>query len=370
MRSSRVFFSYFPQYHPDPLNDRAWGPGFTDWDLIRALPEKIRRRFTPAIGFYDPSSPEYVRTLIDQLERLPFSAGLMVYHYHFDGVYALSGFERQWLQQRPEVPFFLCWANETWTKRWVGRPSDIIVEQKHLADEALIRAHARYLSSYFELPSYRRIDDRPLLLIYNPLASPTLPRSIGLYRNAFQEIGWVPMIGACVSHSQPASQFAPYDFVCEFQPRYFFNTSTPSSVAKLASHLKARLPTLFEWMGAQRDRLRQHTDRREFSYEKYLLSVTTGDLEKSLRATTGSQPLMRSTFLSWDNSPRYGDRSTRVTNASGSPIDFAAVSSIRSDGDLPVLVNSWNEWSEGAALEPGVTEHAQRSAFLGAIGLL
>jgi len=57
MTIAHQFFSYFPQFHSDSINDIAWGKGFTDWDLIRALPESQRSTFTPSRGCYDPGGP-------------------------------------------------------------------------------------------------------------------------------------------------------------------------------------------------------------------------------------------------------------------------------------------------------------------------
>lgn len=367
MAPTQRFFSYFPQFHADPLNDRAWGAGFTDWDLIRELPEPQRAAFTPAIGHYNPSDAMYLPQLIEQLAGLPFDAGLMVYHYHFDGIYALSGFERQLLEQRSMPPFFFCWANESWTKRWIGKPGDVIAEQTHRPDRDGIAAHAAYLARFFGMPGYHKVDGRPLLLIYNAQASPNLPRALGYYREAFLALGHQPLIGACVSHPQPVDQLEPYDFGCEFQPRFFFNCRSPSVLSRTASRIKARYPSVFEWLGAQRDRLRERNGSRNFQYAHYLAALADGSMKEELRRSVGSLPLMRSTFFSWDNTPRYRQRSTVVSQ---SDVDSGALwplAEVRSDGALPLLINSWNEWSEGAALEPGVVTNPLRDAFLKAL---
>lgn len=369
MTVAHHFFSYFPQFHPDPINDRAWGEGFTDWDLIRALPEPQRSAFTPSRGYYDPSDPEYLKTLCAQLDALPIeNAGLMVYHYHFDGVSALSGFEKQLLAQpEQDPPFFLCWANETWSKRWVGQPGEILVEQQHVADVELVQSHARYLAQFFDLPHYRRVGGRPLFMVYDAQASATLPRVLPMYRKAFADLGHNPMIGTCLGYRQPAAQLQPYDFGCEFQPRLFFNSRSSSVATKLGAQVKMRVPKLFEWLGGQRDRLRQLEGRRSFSYREYLAALESGKMERSLRSCVGALPLMRSAFLCWDNTPRYGDRSTQVSHDGVDADSLAALSKLRSDGDLPLLINSWNEWSEGAALEPGLTVYPLRNEFFGAL---
>ncbi len=366
MTAAHHFFSYFPQFHPDPINDRAWGEGFTDWDLIRALPESQRDVFTPSRGYYDPSAPEYLSTLCEQLEALPLpNAGLMVYHYHFDGISALSGFERQLLEQPDQAPpFFLCWANETWTKRWVGKPGEVLVEQRHSVNAELVRAHARYLVQFFDLPHYHCVDGRPLLMIYNAQASVTLPHVLSMYRAEFAALGHKPLIGACIAYPQPSDQMLPYDFGCEFEPRFFFNSRGASGLAHFAARLKMRFPKLFEWLGAQRDRMRHQEGGRSFAYREYLEALTNGSIEKALRVSAGSLPLMRSAFLCWNNQPRYRDRNTWVNHDGVDEDSLVALRSLRSDGDFPLLINSWNEWSEGAALESGQKEHPLREKFL------
>lgn len=369
MTATQYFFSYFPQFHTDPINNRAWGEGFTDWDLICALPEMEREKFTPLRGYYDPSSAEYLQTLRAQLDEVPLpNVGLMVYHYYFDGTYALSGFEKQLLAQ-PDLcpPFFLCWANETWSKRWVGLPGDVLIEQRHLEDAALIKAHASYLCQFFELRQYRRVEGRPLFMIYDAQASASLPNVVTMYRDAFAALGHSPLIGTCLGYPQSPSQLQPYDFGCEFQPRFLFNSVSSASALRVAARLKMRFPRLFEWIGGQRDRLRKLDGRRSFAYENYLAGLRDGRIERQLRSSVGKTPLMRSAFLSWDNTPRYRDRSTTVTHGNVTNESLSELGKVHSDGDFPLLLNSWNEWSEGAALEPGRAENGLRAAFFQAL---
>lgn len=364
------FFSFFPQFTPDELNDKAWGEGFTDWKLIRDLPESSQANFTPARGMYDPTDPNYLSILEDDLQALSPHAGLALYHYFFDGRHVLKGFEQQLLSQRSRIPFFICWANETWSKRWIGKPNEVIVEQRHDLNESVIRDHANYLSQLFALEGYRHYDGRPLLLIYNPQASPTLNRALALYRKAFSEIGCNPFIGACISHPQPEVHMSSYDFGCEFEPRFFFNSFSQPTLAKAAARLKVASPRFFEWLGAIRDGFRQKSGQREFLYAEYLEQLESGDLERRLRECVGSRALMRSTFLLWNNTPRYRQRSTVVTHRGLYAADISKIiTTIQSDDDLPLFVNSWNEWSEGAALEAGECNHPLRQVFLAALGL-
>lgn len=365
MPNADPYFSFFPQFTPDPLNDVAWGLGFTDWDLIRKLPELSRDRFTPAKGMYDPTDSSYLAKLKEELKDISAGAGIVLYHYFFDGKHALSGFERQLLQQHSEIPFFICWANETWSKRWVGRPNDIIIAQKHIPDKVIIRKHAEYLARLFGLPGYRLHNGRPLILIYNPHASKTLQQSLEVYREAFNGLGLNPFIGCCLSYPQPRSQIEPYDFACEFEPRFFFNMGRQPYLGKVGSILKPRYPKFFEFLGGIYDNFRKKAGHNFFRYSDYVRMLESGSLERQLRNCVGGLPLMRSTFLSWDNTPRYEDRSTRVIHADSQVHEaIKLIGNICSDANLPLFVNSWNEWTEGAALETGKINHDWRINFL------
>lgn len=370
MSHSAPFFTFFPQFTQDALNDEAWGSGFTDWDLISKLPNSEKVRFLPAKGMYDPTTPDYLFSLEQEVGSLSPKAGLAVYHYFFDGRHVLPGFEKQLLLQRSRLPFFICWANETWSKRWVGKPKEIIIAQRHELNEGIIRLHAEYLVKLFDLEGYQRYQGRPLLLIYNPQASSALPRSLALYRKVFLELGHEPFIGVCISHPQPLSHMEPYDFGCEFEPRFFFNFNTQTDLSRMASSIKLNFPWFFEILGSYRDKLRKNNGRSEFDYADYLDLIAKGGLEKRLRSIIGSKPLMRSTFLTWNNFPRYRERNTLVSHVNVEPQDVTrCIRMIQSDSKLPLLVNSWNEWSEGAALEEGEITNPLRNSLFGALGL-
>lgn len=366
MTRSDPFFTFFPQFTPDPINDAAWGRGFTDWNLIDDLPEPERARFLPARARYDTADPAYVAALAADVHTVAGNAGLMVYHYFFDGTHVLDGFERN-LRDSPDAPpFFLCWANETWSKRWIGRPQDILVHQRHLLDPETMARHVDYLAGFFRHPRYRHCDGQPLFVLYNPLVG-TLAEYIARYRELFAERGLDPMIGCCVSHEIDLALIDYFDFICEFQPRFFFNLARSGHAARLGSRLKRAAPALFERLGGLRDALKAGTAGTGFAYADYLGQLDDGSIERRLRTMAADRSLMRSTFFGWDNTPRYRDRNTIVSHAGVARADLATLTRIRSDANLPLILNSWNEWSEGAALEAPLVQPPLRQAFLDSV---
>ena len=53
----RIIPIVFPQYHQIPENDQFWGEGFTEWTLLRKMPNEVSGELIkfphPDIGYYD-----------------------------------------------------------------------------------------------------------------------------------------------------------------------------------------------------------------------------------------------------------------------------------------------------------------------------
>lgn len=125
----RVLAFYFPQFHADPLNDRLWGAGFTDWDSLRSAPELNRlggRIPRPTeLGYYDLSDPTSdVARRQGELAREHGLDGFAYHHYWFydeshPGPNLHAPLELLLKTGEPNVPFCLHWAAMKWISTWV-----------------------------------------------------------------------------------------------------------------------------------------------------------------------------------------------------------------------------------------------------------
>ena len=179
---------FLPQFHPIPENDAWWGHGFTEWNnAIRTTPRfpgHAQPHLPADLGFYDLRVPE-TRVAQAELARQFGVSGFCYYHYWFKGRRLLGlPFSEVLSSGSPDFPFCLCWANESWTRRWDGGDEEVLVAQEHDEEDDL--AHIRWLIEAFRDERYITVDGRPLLMVYRAqdLPDPRAPPSSSGARSA------------------------------------------------------------------------------------------------------------------------------------------------------------------------------------------
>src|ERR671916_3063151 len=144
---ARLIAFYLPQFPPTPQNDEWWGKGFTEWTNVSKAKPLFAGHYQPHVpanlGFYDLRVPE-ARQAQANLARRYGIEGFCYWHYWFEGKRLLeTPFNEVLSSGQPDFPFCLAWANETWSKRWLGENKDILQEQTYSLKDDL--AHIRWL---------------------------------------------------------------------------------------------------------------------------------------------------------------------------------------------------------------------------------
>lgn len=325
----RLVAFYLPQYHPIPENDAAWGKGFTEWtNVTRAKPmyPGHHQPHLPAeLGFYDLRVPE----VMEQQAALAREHGIHAfchYFYWFDGRRLLEAPLEAMLQSgRPDMPFCLCWANESWTRTWDGAEKEIIVQQSYSPDgfERLVLD----LLPYLQDPRYLRVGDRPLLLIYRPGQFADRPAALATMRRTAARHGIDLCLAACLGFGYTEAAADGFDLAVEFPP---LTVAIPE--------ITPQIPWSEPFKG------------RAYDYD---VLVT-----RHLCLPEPPFPTIRTAMVNFDNTARRGADASVMHGATPELFEswLAALVARSRRIDPPdrrlVFVNAWNEWGEGNHLEP------------------
>ncbi|BBK36535.1 hypothetical protein STAQ_16130 [Allostella sp. ATCC 35155] len=325
----RLVAFYLPQYHPIPENDAAWGKGFTEWtNVARAkplFPGHHQPHLPAELGFYDLRLPE----VMEQQAAIAREHGIHAfchYFYWFDGRRLLERpLEAMLASGRPDMPFCLCWANESWTRRWDGAESEVIVEQSYTPgcfDRLVVD-----LLPYLEDRRYLRVDDRPLLLIYRPGSIPGIADALAAMRRMASDHGIDLSIAAVLGFGYTDAPRDGFDFAVEFPP-----------LTLTAADITASVPWTEPFQGGAYD------------YEA-LLTLHLCQPEPPF-------PTFRTAMVGFDNTARRGADASIFLGATPERFEswLAALVARARLTERPnrrlVFINAWNEWGEGNHLEP------------------
>lgn len=319
---------YLPQFHTIPENDEWWGKGFTEWrNVTRALPQfegHYQPKLPGDLGFYDLRNVEVMHEQARLAREYGISA-FCFYFYWFGGKTLLETPLRNWLNDKSiDLKFCLCWANEKWTRTWDGRGDEILIDQKHSPEDDI--AFIAHVAEYMRDPRYLRVDGKPMLVIYRPGLLPDPRATTDRWRRWCRENGIGEIHLAYVqSFESPNPETIGFDAAVAFPP----NLASPRSAA-----------------------LSQRLLNPDFNGEVF----DWRDLSRTSRnpAQTG-YPLHPCVNPGWDNEARRPGRGRVFIYASPRGYSYwldNAFRTARQTGMNTVFVNAWNEWAEGAILEP------------------
>lgn len=178
---------YLPQFHRVKENDEWWGEGFTEWNAVREARPLFDEHYQPHQPFCDNYYNLLEKDTMEWQAQLMHKYGvdaMCFYHYWFkDGRRILEKPAENLLKWKDiNMPFCFSWANETWARSWSNvrvkntwadtyekkmmNDDGVLLEQKY-GNEADWKEHFEYLLPFFRDDRYVKVDNKPLLLIYN-----------------------------------------------------------------------------------------------------------------------------------------------------------------------------------------------------------
>lgn len=358
MKIPKIIAFYFPQFHSIAENDEWWGKGFTDWKLVKEAKPLFEGHNQPRIpideDYYNPCDKD---TLQKQalLAKEYGVEGFMFYHYWFDGKLYLEKPMEVFLSN-PEIDISFCvtWANESWTRSWVGKPEIFLQKQLHSNDKNIWRKHFDYLLPFFKDPRAIKINNKPVFLIYQPF----LINDSKEFFHFWQELAILNgleglYIIAIKNHDYQTSDFLEsYNAIMKFQPREAYTNKDFQDQNVLARfQILRKLPHIVQ---LYLTKLNQKISKHKIYDAKKLWDVI---LKNSYLHKFKEYDLkvFESAFFEWDNTPRYNKKAKIFIGLSHNDMKDNLKKLLKEamKNDSPyVFFNAWNEWSESAYLEP------------------
>ena len=333
---TKVIAMHLPQYHTIKENDEWWGKGFTEWSNVKRGMPLIEGHLQPRIPYryYDLADE---RELINQMVMASQYGvdGFAFYHYWFGGKKLLEKPVEKLLEyDKTPIDYCLCWANESWSRRWDGKEKDILIKQEY-GNRDEWAEHYRYLSRFFVKRNYIKKDNSPIIIIYNKRFIPKAKEMYGLWKELAKEDGFEGLHIIDVHRSRLIDE-VPFlgDAVMRFEPFATLRELLPYRVNRMKS----------KRIGLDGKRVFEVID-----YEKFC------DVMVGRQSLKGENQYL-GFFAGWDNSPRIGDR-VSILFENNTPevfkryFDVQYKKSINLKNDY-MFINAWNEWGEGTFLEP------------------
>jgi hypothetical protein len=289
------------------------------------------------LGYYDLRLPE-VRELQAEMARYAGIEGFCYYHYWFgNGKRLLERPFNEVLESgKPDFPFCLAWANESWSGIWHGAPGKILIEQTYPGVEDYTKHFYANLTAFFD-DRYIKVDEKPIFFVYNPLNLPDINAFLDCWKELASREGLKGFHFVGQSWDEKLAEqilAVGYDAV---------NTSWKQSIMKKDYTIK------YAW-----NRLADLLAKGKYKLSVWDFTEFATKLSNDLDCNPNYYP----TILSgWDNSPRSGRRGTIFINYSPVIFDIHVKEVLRKIENKRhetkiAFLKSWNEWGEGNYVEP------------------
>ena len=378
---------YFPQFHEIPENNKFWGEGFTEWTFLKPFSNNINgKKFDMQI--YKPHNDiGYYNLDLNHLKKQIKMASdyginsFMIYHYWFEKCHKVMNKPLEYfLLDEINFNFYLCWANEPWSRKWDGGQditSEIMLDQKYNNFNEMIE----YLIPFFKKPNYQRNEKGEVIyLIYNieHMTINIFNKLKQIWDNRIKKEGII--ISYVFYDNLPKNEkiikkeklkrfiFEPmnsnYTIIKPKLTKEEFNKHVYDYYYN--SEIKNYLPYDFEILWNHYNNYGYNEGRIKYN-GWYCMNVNYLDIIEKYRniKTEDIEDNIIGLPLNWNNIIRRKDQKfLYVTNFSINNLKeliLTIISKIitkyininnHKNYDNRILINAWNEWNEQAILEP------------------
>ncbi len=348
MKNYDIAAYIWPAYTGDEPRTRLfWEEGIGEWQSVKNSSPKANgynwdRK--PLWGYVNEADPYVMSMQIDA--ALDHGVNVFIYDwYWYDDRPFLENCLNDGFLKAPnsdKMKFYLMWANHdanyTWDKRNSDEFSETIWQGKADREQFEIIGK-RWLENYFTKDNYYKIDNKPVISIYE---MNNFVNGLGGVDGAVDAMNWLREEAKKYGFDGVHFQFVRWDGETESITGVDGQVMVTDSA--LVSKLGFSSLTHYQFV---------HFTDMDRNYEDILEDAKT---EWKKAKESYDIPYFPHVSIGWDNNPRFKEYRIGVTK-NNTPENFekaliAAKDFADKSGVSLITVNSWNEWTETSYLEP------------------
>ena len=342
MMKTKILAAYLPQYHEIEENNRWWGKGYTDWVAVQKAEPQLKNQIQPRV----PLNKNYY--CLDKYENIKWQAelakkygiyGFAIYHYWFSKDQRLLTTPPELILNHSDIDinFFFVWDNNSWvnktwknvsfTNQWAPRfeqsEGDGILAELKYGNENDWKKHYEYLLPFFEDKRYIRENGYPLFGIFQSTNNYNLLQRMCKYFNDLAIKDGFPGIRFISAATFSRTKL---DIAFRYEP---FNVCSPKDYLNR--------------------RIMKNRELKVYDYDKIWQKILFN--AKCFR----EKNTILGGFVRYDDTPRRGNTANIVIG--DTPDKFRKymerlIRISRQQHKEYIYLTAWNEWGEGAYLEP------------------
>lgn len=360
-KGTKLIPFYLPQFHIIPENDKWWGEGFTEWTNVKKsmpLYEGHDQPRIPLDGNYYNLLEDDVKIWQTDLAKKYGIFGFCYYHYWFkDGKKLLEKpAEQMLLNKQVDLPFCFSWANENWSRNWDGGNREVIMEQEYGGKDEWEK-HFQYLLPFFKDERYITVDGKPLFIIYKPEQIIDISQMAEYFRKRAVENGFP---GLCLAFQFPTYYTDMFyrndifDYRIGFEPVYSRNVENLQCPGGTSSKVSLIRKVFGEDAVSKYRKSRQRRIGSGWGKAQSLAMFFYDETWDKILNNEWTEEFLPGALVDWDNTPR-NKHGVLYEGFSIEKFEKYMKNLVKraNEEEKPIIfINAWNEWAEGAFLEP------------------
>lgn len=322
----KIIAFYLPQFHEFEENNRFWGKGFTEWTCINQIKDTLCEKHVikkphSDIGYYCLEDYNIRKWQATTAKNFGVH-GFCYYHYWFNGLVLMDKtLQLMFVDEEPDIPFCFSWANESWTRRMNGGSGETLVAAEYGGQEEWM-SHLQYLLKFFRHSNYICVDNKPMFLIYRPSQIKNFEKRLDFWRRQMEKEGFaglflVATLGNFLNDNWNYI-LKYFDAAVESFPNFFGNSSLISK--KFSNANVYKMDSIIRYM----------CNFPKIHPYRQIPGLLTG----------------------FDSYPRSPKICNIIIDSCPHKFRQALRRKIEISNDEFLFINAWNEWGEGATLEP------------------